>query len=143
MIFQNPTESAKLLAQKIIEEEIDLSKSLLVYIDPDDKQYCQIIANELKTKLNFLPNLLLDTKYQILNTKYLIILDSGNTRGSEYNEFTDQIRKNFPTLEIVLAIPVIAQSEEETLKSNCDELLTLFVEPYFFSLDQFYISHTY
>jgi predicted phosphoribosyltransferase len=143
MIFQNPIESAKLLAQKIIEEGIDIRKSLLVYIDPEDQKYCQIIADELKQKLIFLPNLLIDTQYQILDTKYLIIADSGNTRGVEYNEFTDKIRKEFPTLEIILAIPVIAQSEEEILKSNCDQLLTLGIEPLFFSINQFYISNTY
>lgn len=142
MIFQNPTESAKLLAQKIIEEGIDIQKSLLVYIDPEDKKYCQIIADELKTNLYFLPDLF-QNKDQLTNTKNIIILDSGNTRGVEYNEFTDKLRKDFPTLEIILAIPIIAQSEEEILKSNCDQLLTLGVEPLFFSINQFYISNTY
>lgn len=143
MIFQNPAESAKLLAQKIIEEGIDLQKSTLTYIDPDDQKYCEIITSELKTKLNFLPDLVLSTKYQIQDTKYLIITDSGNTRGTEYIEFTDKIRKLFPTIQIILVIPVIPESEEKILKQNCDQLLTLFVEPYFFSINQFYISNTY
>lgn len=141
MIFQNPTESAKLLAQKIIEEGIDLSKSLLVYIDTEDQKYCQIIADELKIKLNFLPDLILNTQYLIPNTKNIIIVDSGNTRGVEYNEFTDKIRSEFPTVDIVLAIPVIPESEEKILKQNCDELLTLYIEPYFFSINQFYIEN--
>lgn len=143
MIFQNLTESAKLLAQKIIEEGIDIQKSIPVYIDPDDQKYCEIIAYELKTKLNFLPDLILNTKHQISNAKYLIIADSGNTRATEYIEFTDKIRKLFPTIKIILSIPVIPESEEKILKENCDQLLTLFVEPYFFSINQFYISNTY
>lgn len=143
MIFQNLSESAKLLAQKIIEEGIDIQKSILTYIDPDDQKYCEIIAYELKTKLNFLPDLILNTKHQISNAKYLIIADSGNTRATEYIEFTDKIRKLFPTIKIILSIPVIPESEEKILKENCDQLLTLFVEPYFFSINQFYISNTY
>lgn len=137
------SESAKLLAKRIMEEGIDIQKSTFVYIDPDDQNYCEIIASELKIKLNFFPNIILNTKQLIPDIKNIIITDSGNTRATEYIEFTDKIRKLFPTTKIILAIPVIPESEEKLLKENCDQLLTLFVEPYFFSINQFYISNTY
>lgn len=134
MIFKDKQESATLLAQKIKEELGDnLSSSLFAYIDPDDKNYCELITNQLNQKLIFLPDILPDTKY-------LLILDSGNTHGQEYNEFTDRIRKNYPETQIFLAIPVIPQSEENILKASCDGLITLHIDPLFFSIDQFYIS---
>ncbi|MFA5828231.1 MAG: hypothetical protein WC841_02635 [Candidatus Shapirobacteria bacterium] len=135
MIFKNPSQSASLLAQKIIEEGIAQS-SLITYIDSDDKNYCQQIADNLSLKLEYLPNLIRDKFTFALPN--LIIADSGQTRGQEYNEFTDLIRKIYPTIRIYLAIPVIPLSEEEVLKQACDSLITLHVEPLFFSLDQFY-----
>lgn len=135
MIFKNQSESASLLAQKINDEGIAQS-SLITYIDLDDKNYCQQIANNLSLKLEYLPDLIRDKFTFTLPN--LIIADSGQTRGQEYNEFTDLIRKISPTIRIYLAIPVIPLSEEEVLKQACDSLITLHVEPLFFSLDQFY-----
>lgn len=135
MIFKNPSESASLLAQKIIEEGIAKS-SLLTYIDSDDKNYCQLIANNLSLKLMYLPDLI-KNKYSF-TLPNIIIADSGQTRGQEYNEFTDLIRKNNPLVKIYLAIPVIPFSDEQFLKQTSDGLITLHIEPLFFSVDQFY-----
>lgn len=135
IIFKNPSESASLLAQKIIEEGIAKS-SILTYIDSDNKDYCQLIANYLSLELMYLPELI-KNKYSF-TLQNLIIADSGQTRGQEYNEFTDLIRKNHPLVKIYLAIPIIPLSDEKFLKQTSDSLITLHVEPLFFSVDQFY-----
>jgi len=129
MIFKNEQESAKLLVAKIKEEFPDISY-LLTYIDQDSSVFANTIG-----KASYLP----DTLSQIPATvSHLIITDRGNTRASEYVEFVDQLRKQHPQLFLIIAIPVIPQSEEKILQENCNSLLTLFIEPYFFSIDQFY-----
>jgi hypothetical protein len=135
MIFKNPAESASLLAQKIQSEQ--LQNPMLVYIDQDDQAYCRLVAQNLNLPLSYLPDLISN----LPSTSNLIILDSGQTSAQEYNEFTDIIRKKLPTTQITLAIPIIPASEETTLKSLCDRLLTLHIEPLFFSIDQFYEAH--
>lgn len=135
MIFKNYSESATLLAQKIVEEGIAKS-SALTYIDTDDKNYCQLIADRLSLKLMYLPDLI-KNKYSF-TLPNLIIADSGQTRGQEYNEFTDLLRKTNPLLKIFIAIPVIPQSDEDFLKQTGDGLITLHTEPLFFSINQFY-----
>ena len=135
MIFKNLSESASLLAQKIKDEEITTS-SIITYIDPSDKDYCQQIADNLSMNLSYLPNLI-KNKYSF-PLPNLIIADSGQTRGQEYNEFTDLIRKINPKTKIYLAIPVIPLSEENFLKQTADSLITLHIEPLFFSISQFY-----
>lgn len=138
MIFKNQQESANLLAQKIKEEVgNDLKNYLFTYIDLEDKNYCELITQELNQELKYLPDLLSKT----LNIKNLIILDSGNTNGQEYNEFTDQIRKKYPEIKIIIAVPVIPESEEKLLQSNCDSLIYLHADPLFFSTHQFYESN--
>ena len=140
MIFKNFSESANLLAQKLKEEGIAES-SILTYIDQDDKDYCQLIADNLSLSLLYLPDLI-KNKY-VFPLPNLIIADSGQTRGQEYNEFTDLIRKISPQTKIYLAIPVIPLSEEDFLKQTADSLITLHVEPLFFSVSQFYTETTY
>ena len=135
MIFKNPAESASLLAQKIIGEGI-VKSSILTYIDSDDKDYCQLIANHLSLELMYLPDLI-ENKYSF-TLPNLIITDSGQTRGQEYNEFTDLLRKTNPLLKIFIAIPIIPQSDEDFLKQTCDGLITLHTESLFFSIKQFY-----
>ncbi|MFA4826810.1 MAG: hypothetical protein WC596_00960 [Candidatus Shapirobacteria bacterium] len=135
MIFKNYSESASLLAQKIQSEQ--LQNPMLVYIDHDDQPYCQLVAQNLNLPLSYLPDLISN----LPATPNVIILDSGQTSAQEYNEFTDIIRKKLPIVQITLAIPVIPTAEETTLKSLCDRLLTLHVEPLFFSIDQFYETH--
>ena len=93
MIFKNFSESAQLLAQKIKAEEIATS-SIITYIDSDDKDYCQLIANNLSLDLLYLPDLIKNNYSFTLPN--LIIADSGQTRGQEYNEFTDLLRKISP-----------------------------------------------
>lgn len=135
MIFKNPAESASLLAQKIQSEQ--LQNPMLVYIDRDDQAYCRLVAQNLNLPLSYLPDLISN----LPATPNIIILDSGQTSAQEYNEFTDIIRKKLSTTQITLAIPVIPTAEETTLKSLCDRLLTLHIEPLFFSIDQFYEAH--
>ncbi|MDP4009417.1 MAG: hypothetical protein Q8P53_00325 [Candidatus Shapirobacteria bacterium] len=134
MIFKDRSESAKFLSQKIREEII--SSYFLTYIDPDSQKYCQLIANNLNQKLEFLPSLLATRKLK--ETPRLVILDDGQTDGQEFNEFTDKIRKEHPLINITIAVPVIAQSEQKLFQEACDQLLTLIVEPLFFSVNQFY-----
>lgn len=132
MIFKNYSESALALADKIKAE--NLTDYTLTYINPDAKAYCQLLANNLNRNLLFLPN----TIHCIPDTKYLLIVDDGSTSSQEYNEFTDLVRKNYPQISISIAIPIIPQSEENQLKTNCDSLITLCIEPLFFSINQFY-----
>jgi len=139
MIFKNFSESAVLLAQKIKEEGIDHS-SVITYIDQDDKDYCQLIADNLSLDLMYLPDLI--NKNYTFTLPNLIIADSGQTRGQEYNEFIDLLRKTSPKTKIYLAIPIIPASEEEILKQTCDSLITLHVEPLFFSVSQFYKNNS-
>jgi hypothetical protein len=134
MIFKDRSESAQLLSQKIKEELT--SSYLLTYIDSDSQKYCQLIADNLNQKLEFLPELLATGKLK--DTPHLIILDDGQTDGQEFNEFTDKIRKEHSLVNITIAVPVIAQSEEKLFQAACDQLLTLVVEPLFFSVNQFY-----
>lgn len=135
MIFKNYSESASLLAQKIQSEQ--LQNPMLVYIDHDDQPYCQLVAQNLNLPLSYLPDLISN----LPATPNIIILDSGQTSAQEYNEFTDIIRKKLPTAQITLAVPIVPASEENTFKTLCDRLLTLHVEPLFFSIDQFYETH--
>ncbi|MGI5840770.1 MAG: hypothetical protein ACOX6N_00910 [Patescibacteria group bacterium] len=137
MIFKNTKESASLLSQKIAEElSLNSNNSLLCYINPDSKDFCQLVADSLKLNISFLPNTI--TGIDPKNTLYLLIIDNGDTRAVEYNEYTDILRKKIPETQIIIAAPVIAQSEEEILKNCSDRLIALHVEPYFFSVSQFY-----
>lgn len=135
MIFKNRSDSALLLAAKIKLE--NLSDFLLTYINSDTESFCQIVADHLQAKLHYLPPIIATFK----PPKNLFILDDGSTSSQEYNEYTDKIRKIAPQTQIIFAIPFIPQSEESSFKSNCDSLLTLHVEPLFFSVDQFYQDH--
>lgn len=130
MIFKNYSESASLLAQKI-KENFDHSFSL-TFISSESKDYAQKVAEFLNVDLN-----------DSIKPQQLIIVDNGSTLAEEYNEYTDNIRKKHPTTNITLAIPVIPESEKETLAKNCDTLLYLHSDPYFFSVDQFYIDHSF
>ncbi|MEK7527867.1 MAG: hypothetical protein AAB574_02530 [Patescibacteria group bacterium] len=132
MIFKSYSEAASLLAQKIHQE--NFSDISLVYINPESKTFAELVANQLNLSLI----LLSDPQYLILNTKYLILIDIGSTNSVEYNEFTDKIRKTYPSTKIILAIPVIPESEKTTLESVCDTLIYLHSDPYFFSLSQFF-----
>ena len=130
MIFKNYSESAQLLAQKIT-ENFDHNFTL-TFISPESEAYAQKIASLLKTKLT-----------NSINPKNLIIIDNGSTSSTEYNEFTDEIRKTHPTTNIVIAIPIIPESEKTILSQNCDILLYLHSDPYFFSVNQFYEEQIY
>lgn len=130
MIFKNYSESASLLAQKI-KENFDENLSL-TFVSSESKDYAQKVADILKSTLN-----------DSINPHQLIIIDNGSTLAEEYNEFTDEIRKKHPTTNITLAIPIIPESEKETLNKICDTLLYLHSDPYFFSVDQFYIDHSF
>lgn len=130
MIFKNYFESASLLAQKI-KENFNENFSL-TFVSSESKDYAQKVADILKSTLN-----------DSINPHQLIIIDNGSTLAEEYNEFTDEIRKKHPTINITLAIPIIPESEKETLNKICDTLLYLHSDPYFFSVDQFYIDHSF
>jgi len=130
MIFKNYSESASLLAQKI-KENFDKNFSL-TFISQESADYAKKVAEYLNSDLN-----------ESLDPQNLIIIDDGSTLATEYNEYTDEIRKKHPTTNIIIAIPVIPESEKETLSENCDTLLYLHADPYFFSLNQFYITRSF
>ena len=124
MIFKNYSETASLLAQKIKENFDDFS---LTFINQESEPFAKKVAEILGTNLN-----------DSTTPKNLIIIDNGATLAEEYNEFTDEIKKTHPTTNIIVAIPIIPESEKEILEKICDTLLYLHADPYFFSLDQFY-----
>jgi len=131
MIFKNYSESAQLLAQKI-KENFESTKYSLTFISPESKDFAQKVAEYLQTDLN-----------ESTQPQNIIIIDNGSTPATEYNEFTDEIKKTHPTTNITLAIPLIPESEKDTLSQNCDTLLYLHADPYFFSVDQFYITASF
>lgn len=126
MIFKNYSESANLLAQKIAEE--GLANPIFTYINPDARNYCLLIS----------PILVEFQRLSFTIPSTLVILDNGSTNSVEYNEFTDRIRNKFPSTKIIIAIPVIPESEKAMLESVCDTLIYLHAEPLFFSINQFY-----
>ncbi|KKR67336.1 MAG: hypothetical protein UU09_C0032G0018 [Microgenomates group bacterium GW2011_GWA2_40_6] len=126
MIFKSYSEAADLLANKIKEEGI--TAPVFTYINPDAKTFALLVS----------PNLVDFSNLNLTSPSTLVIVDNGSTNSIEYNEFTDIIRKNYPTTKIVLAIPVIPESEKATLESVCDTLIYLHADPYFFSLSQFF-----
>ncbi|MFA6518688.1 MAG: hypothetical protein WCV93_03530 [Candidatus Shapirobacteria bacterium] len=146
MVFKNRSESAQLLSQKI-KEEIGADFAL-TYISPDSQSFAQLLANNLKTNPKFLPDLFSNSeakrspsqtdKFVDSLIRRFVIIDEGSTNSQEYNEFTDRIRKTFPQTKIIIAIPVIPESEKSQLEANCDTLIYLHADPYFFSINQFY-----
>jgi len=126
MIFKSYSEAASLLANKIKEEGI--ANPIFTYINPDAKKFALLIS----------PNLIDFSRLNLPSPSTLVIIDNGSTNSIEYNEFTDIIRKSYPTTKIILAIPVIPESEKATLESVCDTLIYLHSDPYFFSLSQFF-----
>lgn len=147
MIYKNYSETAKLLAEKIREltdtnvetfcktslpNKIISPKYSLTFISSESEDFAKKVAEYLDTSLT-----------ELVNPKNLIIIDNGATLAVEYNEFTNEIRKAHPTTKIILAIPIVPESEVDILSENCDTLLYLHADPYFFSLDQFYEEHSY
>jgi predicted phosphoribosyltransferase len=127
MIYKNYSETASLLAQKIKENFADKNSYSVTFINQESEDFAKKICEYLQTDL-----------IENIHPKNLIIVDNGSTLADEYNEFTDEIRKTHPTTKIILAIPIIPESEVEKLSKNCDTLLYLHSDPYFFSLNQFY-----
>lgn len=125
-IFKNYSDSAQRLTDKIAEEGI--ATPIFTYINPEAKGFCQLIS----------PGSTYFFDLRLSGPTTLVFLDDGSTRASEFVEYTDQIRQKHPQIQIIIAIPVIPQSEEEIFKANCDCLLTLHIEPLFFSINQFY-----
>jgi hypothetical protein len=127
MIFKSYSESAQLLAARIAEEGI--ANPIFTFINPDAANYCHLVS----------PQAVIFDQLQLSpSPSTLVILDDGSTPAAEYNEFTDRIRKNYPETYIVIAIPVIPESEKTTLESAGDSLLYLHADPLFFSINQFY-----
>jgi hypothetical protein len=129
MIFKNYSESAQLLADKIKEEGI--KNPVFTFINPDAESYCQLVS----------PIIIPFDKLHLPSPSTLVILDNGSTNAVEYNEFTDRIRKKYSETYIIIAVPVIPESEKSTLESACDSLIYLHADPLFFSINQFYQEH--
>lgn len=127
MIYKNYSETAQLLSQKIQENFEDKNSYTITFINQESADFAKKICEFLQTDLT-----------ESVHPKNLIIVDNGSTLADEYNEFTDEIRKTHPTTKIILAIPIVPESEVEKLSENCDTLLYLHSDPYFFSLNQFY-----
>lgn len=130
MIYKNYSETAHLLAKKITENfENNFS---LTFISSESKDFAKKVADNLGVKL-----------VDPINPQNLIIVDNGSTLAVEYDEFTDEIRKKHPTTKIIIALPIIPDSEINILSKNCDTLLYLHADPFFFSLEQFYQEHNF
>ena len=125
-IFKNYSDSANQLSKLIADEQI--VNPVFTYINPDAKNYCQLVCPESSYFFDLHPSL----------PATIVILDDSSTRATEFIEFTDQIKQKYPAAQITIAVPVVPQSEEATFKANCDRLLTLHTEPLFFSINQFY-----
>lgn len=131
MIFKNLSTAADLLSKLI--KEANFSNFSLVYINSDSKDLADLVS----ANLDITASLLADPK-KLITTRYLIIIDLGNTIATEYNEFTDIIRRSSPEVNLCLAIPVIPESEKEALLATFDQLFYLHADPYFFSVGQFF-----
>jgi hypothetical protein len=131
-IFTTLSDSAAQLAAKIKDENIQ--NYSLFYISPDSQQFANMVAKILNTSVSEM----FDPQLLIINYKFLIIIDSGSSRASEFNEYTDVIRKKFPEINIIIAVPVIPESEKSTFESVCDTLIYIHSDPLFFSVNQFY-----
>lgn len=132
MIYKNYSETALLLAQKIKENFNNKNDYTLTFINQESAEFAKKVSEILLTDLT-----------ELINPKNLIIIDNGTTLADEYDEFTNEIRKTHPNTKIILAIPIVPESEVEILSKNCDTLLYLHSDPYFFSLDQFYEEHSF
>lgn len=128
-IFKNFSDSTSQLLTRIQEET---SGPVFTYINPEAKNYCSLISSDLIDINN----------YSSIAPTTLVILDDGSTRVSEYIEYTDRIRNLFPTTKIIIAVPVIPESEKTQFESICDTLMYLHSEPLFFEINQFYQSST-
>lgn len=133
-IFKNSSDAALALSKLILAE--NLSDPVFTFISPDAQNFCQLIVQQLHTSLVNFSDIFL--KFTTSNFRSLIILDDASTRATEFIEFTDLARQKFPQSQIIVAIPFVPQSEESVFKNNSDRLLTLHVEPLFFSPGQFY-----
>lgn len=126
MIFKNYSESARMLADKIKEEGI--TNPVFTFINPDAESYCRLVTF----------NPIASASLNLPTPANLVILDDGNTRAPEFAEFANRVRKNYPETNIVIAVPVVPESDIDALKSACDSLIYLHADPYFFSVNQFY-----
>lgn len=136
MIFQDKSDAIAQLIAKLKDESLP-SHTQITALTPEGELFAKPIATQLNFPYFFLPNLIA-SKLLILNSKLLIIIDDGQVRVGEYPEFIDQLRLSQPSLEIIIAVPVIPQNEELQFKQLGDRLITLSIEPLFFSIDQFY-----
>ena len=134
MQFKDQNESAHLLTDRIKQE--NLSDIFLTYINPDAKEYCQLISANLNTTLTLLETSI--SSRSDINPNHILILDDGSTRVGEYQEFVDYLRKHYPKTNLIIAVPFIPQSEEDQFHQMSDSLITLYVETLFFSISQFY-----
>ncbi len=134
MIFQNPSHSAQLLSQKIKDE--NLTSVIPVSINPDAYHYCQMVCQNLGLTLTPLETII--NQKQNIDSQHILLLDDGSTRVGEYPQFVDYLRQHFTTSNIIIAVPFIPKSEEDQFRGLSDSLLTLHIEPLFFSPSQFY-----
>ncbi|MBP9817872.1 hypothetical protein KBC75_03945 [Candidatus Shapirobacteria bacterium] len=132
MLFKNIADSASQLALRIQSE--NLAHLDLMYISPDAKEFADLVSQNLHQK----DSLLLNIEHLALSTEHLVIVDDGSTPSNEFDEFTVRLRKLYPQVKTVLAIPIIPEAEVKNLEICCDSLIYLSAEPLFFSLKQFY-----
>jgi len=123
-IFKNSSEAALALKKLITDESLSLAT--FTSINPDAIDFCQQVNHQLTPFPDIHPQ------------GFLVIIDDGSTRASEFVNYTDSIRHQFPQTQIIIATPFVPQSEEAIFKNNCDRLLTLHVEALFFDINQFY-----
>lgn len=126
MIFKNYSEAAELLRRKILEEGIE--QPVFTLISSQARDFCLLVDSQLT---DF-------AQLDLATTKTLVILDDGSTPAFEYNEYTDRVRQASPTTKIVIATPIVLESDIPIFGSFCDSFLYLTSAPAIFSVNQFY-----
>lgn len=128
MIFKNYSNSAQILAQKILDNFP--GATIIVCLNSSHPH-----LNQYRQKLS---NFLDEQRKTPVDSNLLIISDPGLSQSADFEKPILALRKLYPRLKIVVAIPVIAESQKAHLQSLCDSLIYLHSEALFFSLNQFY-----
>lgn len=128
MIFKNYSESASTLAKKILDSFP--GANTVVCLDsshPHLDQYRQKLSDFLK-----------EHRQSSSDSNLLIISDPGLNQFTHFEKPILELRKLYPRLKIVIALPVVSESQKAQFQSLCDSLIYLHSEPLFFSPNQFY-----
>jgi predicted phosphoribosyltransferase len=128
MIFKNYSDSAQILAKKILD---NFPGATIVVCLNSSHSHLDQYRQKLSDFLN-------KQRQTPVDSNLLIISDPGLSQSADFEKPILALRKLYPRLKIIVAIPVIAESQKTHLQSLCDSLIYLHSETLFFSLNQFY-----